>query len=482
MAKKTTKLAAKIAPKVKNNPPKNQEENVQTTVVETPAEETQVTNPTGVKGKNLISRDNSKLSADGQIKLLDLAARFFHDDPNAADIYGKKVVDNMNRLTAVGIVVAMADEAVNGNSAIGYAFRSETAYRTLASVAKDMGVSIPDIKALPAPDKDGNIVLPSSEVKVEAETAEQLKKEKEIEQAGDTDKIELDPVKVADLGEEDLIKALQYILITNFKHERGAKDALIESVSFMQKYRMALAKKADNASEAMDKYAARTTREWLEDVFSYVKPTTHMKGIGQGLFTTTLSTKSPLPAFLILRSYLTNKGTGKVDWDDQSIADAVYCLLRYYCEDNIAKEEAAKSVLDPKMKGYRDIATKHEEQIKINKDVISYITDVSFDVMEGFLDHIENSPLASARGRIYQQYYAEYPREKYPSYKNLDANVEQRAGIILNLFRAPGNKNQNYSEDNLTPIEQYTQEEYDAIIAAERKAKKETKKAESKKD
>lgn len=478
--KKTTKPAAQTAPKAKKNPPKTQE-TVQTTV-ETPVEEAQVVNTTSIKGRNLVSRENSNLDANHQVELLGLAAKYFHDDrDNSVAIFGQKVVDDVNRLTMVGIVVAMADEAVNGNSAMGIAFRSEKVYKTLASVASEMGVSLPDVKALPAPDKDGNIILPSSEVKVEAETAEQLKKEKEIEQAGDADQIELDPAKVADLDEEALKNALQYILVTNFKRERGTKDALIEVVTFMQKYRMAEAKKAENSSEAMDKFAARTTREWLEDVFSYVKPVVHMQGIGKGLYASILGTKSPLPAFLILRDYLTNKGTGKVEWDDQSIADAVYCLVRYVCEDNIAKEEAAKAALDPKVKGYRDVATKHEEQIAVNKEIIGYITDISFDVMENFL-HTEDKPLASARGRIRKQYYNEYEPEAYPSYKNLWQNVEQQAGIILNLFRMPGNKNQNYSEANLTPIERYTQEEYDAMIAAEREAKKEAKKAESKKD
>lgn len=480
MAKKTkTEKPSVKTPKAKNNPPQTSEA-VQT--VENPStEETQVTNAKDIKGKMLISRETSNLSADGQVKLLDLAARFFHDDPNAVSKYGEKVVDNMNRLTAVGIVVAMADQAANGNSAIGYAFRSEAAYKQLAAVAKDMGVTIPDVKQLPAPNQDGVIVLPSTEVKVEETVANELKDEKKIEEAGDKGDLELNPEKVAELGEEDLKNALKYILVTNFKRERGTKDALIEVVTFMQKYRMAEAKKAENSSEAMDKYASRTTREWLEDVFSYVKPVVHMQGVGKGLYATILGTKSPLPAFLILRDYLTNKGTGKVEWDDQSIADAVYCLVRYVCEDNIAKEEAAKAALDPKAKGYRDIATKHDEQIKINNDIIGCINDITFDVMDNFL-HTDDNLLASARGRIRKQYYAEYEPEAYPSYKNLWQNVEQQAGIILNLFRMPGNKNQNYSEANLTPIERYTQEEYDAIVAEEREAKKAAKKAESKKD
>ena len=101
-------------------------------VINTTAETVEAVPVEEVK-KNLVSRNNSQLSADGQVQLLGLAAKFFKDDPDAESKYGKKVVDNMNRITAVGIVIAIADQAVNGDSAIGYALRtSPTAYKMLS--------------------------------------------------------------------------------------------------------------------------------------------------------------------------------------------------------------------------------------------------------------------------------------------------------------------------------------------------------------
>ena len=54
-----------------------------------------------------------------------------------------------------------------------------------------------------------------------------------------------------------------------------------------------------------------------------------------------------------------------------------------------------------------------------------------------------------------------------------------RAGIILNLFRAPGNKNQNYDESNLLEIKKISLEEWEKRQQEAKKAELETKKAEA---
>lgn len=475
-----TKDAKKTAPKTKNtttNVPVVEEQVIDTTV-ET-VEDVTVEN----LKTHLVSRNKSQLSADGQVQLLGLAAKFFKDDPDAESKYGKKVVDNMNRITAVGIVIALADQTVNGDSAIGYALRtSPTAYKMLSDVASEMGVTIPSMKSLPAPNENGEVIIPSDKVKVSEETKKALKEENKLEKEGLDGKIELDPTKVAHMSEEDLKKALRYILITNFKHDRNVKESLVKAVDFMHDYRIELARQAENSTEAMNKIEDRSMRDWLSEIFSYVEPTVYMKGIGEGMYTLCKNEKSPLSAFLIFRDYLTNKKTGKPEWDDQSIADAVFSIVELMCNNNIAKENKAKALLDSKAKDYSEIIAKYDESIKTNKEILDSITDVKFEILDTMIPNKDNMTKASAYSRIWKQYYPECDASHVPGYKNLVENIVQQGGIILNLFRSAGNKNQNYDPSNLSKIEEYTMEEYEEIQKKIEEEKKSAKKAALKKD
>ena len=61
-------------------------------------------------------------------------------------------------------------------------------------------------------------------------------------------------------------------------------------------------------------------------------------------------------------------------------------------------------------------------------------------------------------------------------------NIVQQGGIILNLFRSAGNKNQNYDPSNLSKIETYTMAEYEEIQKKIEEEKKSAKKDALKKD
>uniref|UniRef100_A0AAU8B9V0 Uncharacterized protein n=1 Tax=Dulem virus 42 TaxID=3145760 RepID=A0AAU8B9V0_9CAUD len=444
------------------------EEVVDATVVEQP-------DITKMK-KNLVSRNNSDLSADGQVKLLDLAARFFHDDPHASDKYGTKVVDNMNKLTAVGIIVAMADQATNGQTAIGYAFSEPKMYNTLSEVASEMGIHLPEIKKLPI--IEGAPTLQTDKIKVDKEVKEALKVENNIQKEGDEGSIEIDPVKVAHMSEDDLKKALTYILITSFKHDKNIKESLVKAVDFMHDYRIELARQAQNATEAMNKYEDRTMKDWLTDIFAYVKPTVYMKGIGRGMWELVRKENSPLSAFLIFRNYLTNKETNVPEWDDQSIADAVYILVKMICDMNIQNETIARDNLDKKKKDYNDLIKFHNEQIKINKQIINNITDIDFSILDTF--DVDNPTKVTAKTRILEQYYND-AITALPPYKNLHENVKLQGGIILNLFRPAGDKNTIYTADKLSDLIQYTMDEWEALQKSKNDEKIAAKKAASKK-
>lgn len=467
--KKNAAPAAKTAPKAPEAP------KAKDPVVETPeVEEVQVIhNDEANTIEKMLSSKGHGLSMDGQVRLLDLASRRFVEAPNAAEKYGIEVVNAMDRITAVGIVAAFADEAVTGNSTFSVLLK-KNCYPVLAAAAKSMGIELPDMKLLGAPvDENGKpiddvVALPSSKINVSEETKEQVKEEKKTEEAGNSGQIELDPKKVAHMSEEDLTKALNFILITNLKKHKSPKNALVEAVDFMQAYRLELAEQAENAGEAKEKIAERSMYSILTDVFGYVKPSIHLKGIGIGMHQLMCNEKSPLSAFLILRKSMTDKGQTTPCWDDQSIADSTRALIELICNERLKTANNLLAELDEKDKDYESKKTAYEAEIKENTAVLKDLENVSFDIIA------EKSEVTSkALARVWEQYYPECDAAERPRYKGLESNLEQRAGIILNMFREPGNKNQLYDEANLVEITKITMEEY-------LKEQAEAKKAESK--
>ena len=470
MAKKTVKTV-KNTNTVKNNPPQD---------VETPVTTTE-------KIVKMVTKQPSvnNLDANHQVELLGLAAKFFHDDPNATSIYGAETVSKMNAITACGIVAAFADSAINGEGNFALVMK-KSAYPMIAAVAKDMGISIPELKALPAAkDEEGNAVEDSvqvtkDQINVSEETSEALKNERKVEIAGNAGEIELDPVKVAQLMDEAALRsALQYIMITGPKHDKSIKDTLVDAVDFMHNYRIEQARHAENSTDALNAIEDRSMYDWLTDISNFVQPTVIANGIGKGLITLTNIEKSPLSAFLILRESLTEKGKTQPEWDDKSIADATRFFIEFICKNEIAKETTAIETLDTKGKNYKEIKKNHEDVITKYNNVLDYLHNVSFDICEKW-NKEDNTVINKAMGRVWKQYYPECDAAERPRYVGLDENIRQRAGVILNLFRTPGNTNAIYSEANIVEVKKLSLEEYEKLQNLKEQAAKEQKKEQAK--
>lgn len=464
MAKETKKVEAKKkSPKTPQNPP-----------VVTPVEEPVVVTPGEVTTQNIVnSVGTTGLDANHRVDLLKMAHETFVKDPNASKRFSLELVESMSHITAMGIVSALVDEAQFGESTFTAVLRAK-AYPQLVLAAHDMGIKLPDVKSLPpVPGKEGMIELPSDQIKPSAETKNALKKEHEVEQKGAKGEIELDPKKVAEMDDDALKEALTYILITDPKRSHNIKDTLTRCVDFMREFRMAQANKAQNVVEAMETLDSRSVYDWLNDAFSYVKPTHLLSGIGMGMRTVVDSEKGGISAFLILRQTLTDKD-GTICWDDQSIADAVRAIVIWSCNDAIAKDTTAIEKLPTNSSGYKEEKAKFEKSIAHFNDIIDAISNPNFDFVDGMLESLDKDDKIATKmaGRICKAYYPETLKNA-EDYKNLNANIQQRAGIIANMFREPGNTNLNYSEANLSDLVEYTEEEKVELRKEAAEAKKE---------
>ena len=445
-------------------------ETVETTVE--PPKKDQV-NPSQINAKNLAGSTKSSLDANHRVDLLHLADDIFRKDPDAERKFSLEVRDGVNAIVAAGVVAAIADEAVYGNSTFS-AVLNHTMYPQLVVAAKDMGITLPNIKALPV-DENGNVTVDSKEVKVSKEAKEKLTEEHAIED----EKPELDPVKVASMSEEDLKKALQYLLIVGPK-KTNIKNTLVSVVDFMRTYRMTMADKAENAAEAKLKYDDYTVDQWLMDAFSYVKPTFLLHGIGRGLITMASLDKSPISSFCILRKTLSDPETGQPVWDEQSIADAVKAIIYLVANNAIADEQKNLDALDKKAKDYKDVSEKYKNSIQHYKDILGYVTNPDPEIISSLIEKMDkDKDLVAIKiyGRIKDQYY---PNSARGGFKNMDYNIVQHAGIICNMFKPLADQDETYAEINLHDLVAYTTEEIKEMREAEAKAAAEAKKEEGK--
>lgn len=465
---KTLKTSKKV-----NKPASAPVEDVIVETVEDTKPTEQKVNPTNVTTENLVGRTISGLDANHRVDLLKLADDVFRKDPEAERKFSLEVRDGINAIVAAGIVAAMADEAMYGNSTFSTVL-NHTMYPQLLVTAKSMGITLPNVKSLPV-DKDGNVTVEGSNIKVSKTAKEQLTKEHAIED----EKPELDPVKVAAMSEDDLKKALQYLLIVGPK-KSNIKTTLVNVVDFMRTYRMTMADKAENAADAKLKYDNYTVDQWLMDAFAYVKPTFLLHGIGRGLITMASLDKSPISPFCILRKSLTDPETNKPVWDDQSIADAVKAIIYLVANNAIADEQKNLDALDKKAKDYKDVSEKYKNSIQHYKDVLGYITNPDPEIVTNLIEKMDTDKDAIAikiYGRIKDQYYADSARG---GFKNIDYNIVQRAGIITNMFKPIMDRTETYNEQNLQELVAYTTEEIKAMREAEAKAAAEAKKEDSK--
>lgn len=464
-APKAPQQAPKPAPEVKA--PEKKEENV---------EEAQVVAAAMNPEKILRNSRRGGLSPDATVQALDLAHRVFVEERDPDLQFPKETAIKVNKIVAVGILCTLADHSANGDDSFANVLHTQ-AYPSLASAAEDLGFKIPDIKALPSGKEEGTVVLESKDVKIPTETKKQLKKEKEIREG---EKPELDPTKI--VSEEDLKKALEYMFLV---HSKRLPELMTEAIDFMKKFRTAEAERAENTEEAKARFADYNSGDWLDDVFSYVKPTIFFSGIGRGMASVTAIEKNPIHAFVILRDAIKDKQTGEPVLEDSEIAYCVKSIVKWCCNANIESNEKAIENLDAK-KNKAEIE-KCEAQIQHYNNILAYITSPTSEEIDNLLENIgtefdEGGSLSAecqaanaTFNRLCKTYYGK--QLSTADYKNLGENIKQYGYHVINLFRSPGEQIMDCGLSNVSELEERTKEERDAMITeakkawAERKAK-----------
>ena len=155
------------------------------------------------------------------------------------------------------------------------------------------------------------------------------------------------------------------------------------------------------------------------------------------------------------------------------MADYVKILVTWACEikkrqatAEIKKIEDNLKVLQKDKKNNKVAIAEQEKKIETQKnnivhfdDVIDYVTNASEEFVTRLIPEYEKKETMFVKtfNVITSSYYSD-EEVKQAKLASLKKNVEQRAGVITNLFRSPLSQMINYSESNITELEKVESE------------------------
>ena len=374
-------------------------------------------------------------------------------------------------------------EAVVRKNPMGLIFSTnEKNWNMLEMLAKDMGVTIPEFKNLPKPTKEqlaaagleaapGQVVLALEDKHISAETKKKVQREAKLNEDAQSGKKEYlkDHTKIE--TDEQLKEALEFQLSTG--SSTNPITRLVTTTQFYRAYLEARAEKADDPKAELDKIHELTLADLLQDITTMVKPTFVLEGFGKRLGTLAQDANSVVPAFCAFKNCVLNKKTGKYEYDDPTCASLTRVVIAWYASAKTAELGAsieAKNkniaVLKKDAKANAKAIESEEKKISVDKkniemykNMLSLITDPSFDLADGFIAAYNNveDPNHMYAVKVYKDIVYTYGYDQIEitelEHDSLLLNVQQHIGIILNLFNSEIGKQDEYNESNLVKFE-----------------------------
>ena len=383
--------------------------------------------------------------------------------------------------------VAVTEAVVKRNPAGLIMCVNEKNWKALQLLAKDSGVTLPDYKNLPKPTKEqlalagiaaapGQVLLKLENKDVSAEAKEKKKAEQKLVDDANSGKKEYlkDHTKIE--TDDQLKEALEFQLVN--PAVTNPIDRLIQTTQFYRSYLEARAEKSDNPEVELAKIHEFTLADLLQDITTMVKPTFVTAGFGKRLCTLAEDANSVIPAFCGFKNCVLNRKTGKYAYSDAEIAAFVRVLIVWYASSKsaemseaITKKEADIKLLKKDEKANaKGIETETKKIAGLKSGIahftnmISLVTDPSFDIIDDFIGAYKNKENAHhmyatvIAKEILNTYYrnVEIPELEFDS---MLLNVQQIGGIILNLFSSPIAKRDEYSEKNIIEFKAAESEE-----------------------
>lgn len=383
------------------------------------------------------------------------------------------MIDGLTMLAQATIVDIGIGEIASGTSAVGViSVINEKNYGFFRDMAQEMGVALPEFKALPAPSeeqlKKAGIVgaLPGAKmITIEKKNVSKEAIEKKKEEIRATEKAVENP---ADVKNQDQLKASLTVLLSKpvaDKDIMNKPDPRVQrTINFYNGYLTIQANAAENKEEALKAVKEKSRIQLLEEISEIVGSCPFaLNGIAKFLRNRALETGSPISAYTFYRRCAIAKGD---EVDDQYVADIVRTILIWSCKSTIAEftkllEKQEKTVKNEK--GTAKTATEaairyNKTQIEEMNRIINEVSNPNFDCVDTLIEDYhsdEKSEKFALAHRIVDDvmktYYPTVDRTKVDEDVMLK-NVQQRAGIIVNMFRDPLSQSISYVESNLVEM------------------------------
>jgi len=398
---------------------------------------------------------NGGLDANRRIDLLTGLRIMFHDDPVVAKNLGltEEVVNTINGITALGFAAAFIDEVQFGPS--GWAAKMRVAQlEQLKAVMPLLGVQI-DTKALPAPDKDGNITVPKEAIKVSKEAKEKTAAEKKLNDDAKSGKKEYltDLTKIE--TDEQLKEALEFQL-TNKDNPRPVAR-LVTTAQFYRSYLEANAEKANDPKAELAKIHEFTLSDLLQDISTMVEPTFVTAGFGKMLCISAETSNCVVSAFNMFKRACFDKKLNKYEYTDEEIAAFVRVLIVWYANSKIASLGKDLKVLSKDAKANAKAIDGCNNAIKHFQGLIALTTDPDFSIIDELPDaynNVENANHKCAEAivkSVIETYYKDAEVNDLTT-PVIVLNAQQYSGVTLNLFRDPLTKRDDYTLEKLVAM------------------------------
>lgn len=400
------------------------------------------------------------LDPNRRVDLERIAHERFFMDPNAAKNTGmsQEFIDKINKVTAAMQVSSIICEVVLSKNPHALLLPQELV-DAVKLVGAEMGVSLKQ-NLLPAPNAEGKIEVPSTAIVVDAKTKKAVKDEAKVVE----EKPELNPEKIKD--EKELREAAIYVLAdtkTNVKPYNRI-NAIIDLY-----YSWLYFQAADDA--AKEELKKRNRADLLEELTTIVGPCPFsMHGISSLLYNETSKTKSPIPAFCLLRNN-TMDAKGHPTIDDHVVADFVKVLVKWNAASRIADTEESIAVckqnietLSKNKKQNKTAIEGEEKKIENHKlvidsinETVTYVTSPSDHPAAVFMEAYNDKAHDDFKltHRLAQQLFHTY----YPGVdiKEVETecmmhNAQQYIGVVTNFFRDPLSQFIDYKESNIVEL------------------------------
>ena len=393
------------------------------------------------------------------------------------------IIDGMTMLAQATIIDIGIGEIACGTSAVGcISVINEKNYGFFRDMAQEMGVALPEFKALPAPTeeqlKKAGIAgaLPGAKmITIDKKNVSKEAINKKKEEIRATEKAVENPADVK--NQEQLKASLTAMLVKPVADEKNANrpDPRVQrTIDFYKGYLTIQANHSDKKEEALAAVKERSRVQLLTEISEIVGPCPFaLSGISKFLRNYTQEIGSPLSAYCFYRRCAVAKDT---EVDDQYVADLVRTILIWSCKSNIAEYTASikkQKEIVKNEKGAAKAATEtairyNEKQIEEMNAIIEMVTNPSLDIADNVVDGYKAEE-GSAEYKLAHRVADDIIKTYYPKYKDnyrtkldetiLLQNIQQHAGIIINMFRDPLAQSINYSTNNLVSMVEKPAEE-----------------------